>query len=60
MDSGGYELQLRTLIGQQTRFKDVYLVHPSEDYVVFALGSIVAIKSLLDLSDIRYLKGHEG
>ena len=60
MDSGGYELQLRTLIGQQTRFKDVYLVHPSEDYVVFSLGSIVAIKSLLDLSDIRYLKGHEG
>jgi WD40 repeat protein len=34
-------------------------VHPSEDYVVYSLGSIVVIKSLIDLTT-TYLKGHEG
>jgi len=55
-----YELTMRTLIGQQQRHKDCFLVHPSEDYVVFTLGSIIVIKSLVDLNNVRYLKGHEG
>ena len=44
-----YELQLRSLIGQQQRHKDCFVVHPSEDYVIFSLGSVVVIKSLVDL-----------
>lgn len=36
-------------------------MHPSEDYVVYSLGSIIVIKSLVDLNQgTQYLKGHEG
>ena len=35
------------------------MVHPSEDYVIYSLGSIIIIKSLVDLTT-QYLKGHEG
>ena len=55
-----YELQLKSLIGQQQRHKDCYLVHPSEDFIVFSLGSLIVVKSLLDLNQVSYLKGHEG
>jgi cilia- and flagella-associated protein 52 len=54
-----YELGLKAVIGQQQRHKDCFVVHPSEDYVVYSLGSIIVIKSLIDLTT-EYLKGHEG
>jgi hypothetical protein len=48
------------VIGQQQRHKDCFVVHPSEDYVVYAMGSVVVVKSLVDLTHVQYLKGHEG
>jgi len=34
-------------------------VHPSEDYLIYTMGSIIVVKSLLDMG-VEFLKGHEG
>ena len=63
MESNGtasYELELRTVIGQQQKFNNTFVVHPSDNFIIYALGSVIVIKSLLDLSDTYHLKGHEG
>ncbi len=39
--------------------KDCYVVHPSEDYLIYSLGCTLIIKSLHDFST-TFLRGHEG
>lgn len=57
MESAAEYMQLESNIGLNCISKNCLLIHPSETFMIFALGSMVVIKSVNDEKD-KYLRGH--
>ena len=58
MDAASAEyVQLESSIGLNCVSKNCLLIHPSETYMIFAVGSMVVVRSVNDDRD-RFLRGH--
>ena len=57
MESANEHLSLEANIGLNCISKNCLLIHPSETYMIFALGSMVVVRSVSDDKD-KYLRGH--
>ena len=57
MDNSAEYLRLEANIGMNCISKNCLLIHPSETYMIFALGSMVVVRSVSDEKD-KFLRGH--
>ena len=57
MESATEYMQLEANIGLNCISKNCLLIHPSETYMIFALGSMVVVRSVADEKD-RFMRGH--
>ena len=57
MDTPSDYLQIDACIGLNCITKNCLLIHPSETYMIFAVGSLVVVRSVNQEKD-RFLRGH--
>ena len=57
MESATEHMSLEANIGINCISKNCLLIHPSETYMIFAVGSMVVVRSVNDDKD-RFLRGH--
>ena len=58
MENSNY-LELDANIGLNCIAKNCLVIHPSETYMMYAIGSLIIVKAVSDEKD-QYLRGHTG
>ena len=57
MESDKQLLEIEANIGFNCHSKNLLVIHPSEMFMLYAVGSLVVVKSVGDQKD-RFLRGH--